>query len=124
MGHQPSAVTHLGTGGNPKLADAMMKSSQKNATRQQQNSRGAPQQQRMPTWQANSGTVQQPPTIATMLPNDPFRGMPPYRPAGPVQQQQFANSGMCYPANLYNGQAQAFSQGNVPMHGNNMGQNF
>ena len=124
MGHQPSAVTHLGTGGNPKLADAMMKSSQKNATRQQQNSRGAPQQQRMPTWQANSGTVQQPPTIATMLPNDPFRGMPPYRPAGPVQQQQFANSGMCYPANLYNGQAQAFSQGNVPMYGNNLGQNF
>ena len=78
----------------------------------------------MPSWQANSGTVQQPLTIGQILPNDPFRGMPPYRSTGPVQQQQFANSGMCYPANLYNGQA--YSQGNVsmPMYGNNMGQNF
>ena len=105
----------------------MMKATQKNGTKQQQNNGGAPQQQRMPSWQANSGTVQQPLTIGQMPAYNPVMGttMAPIGcPAGPVQQQQFANSGMCFPANLYNGQA--YTQGNVsmPMYGNNMGQHF
>ena len=100
----------------------MMKIMQK---QQQQNNSSAPQQQRMPRWQANVVASQQPPTFAPMPVFHPNPvGAPMFHPAGPTQQQQFANNvSMCYPVN---NPGQAFSMGNVPhaMNESVLGQNF